>query len=353
MSFCTNCGTKLEENTSFCTKCGKKVDEYDKKPKTLFGKIKKEIGYIDESVAPESYKFFDELLESDEIKSRIKKYNIGESEIKSIRNNLKNKLISNQRLMSNDEIQNYLNTELNNEIDKKDLKENRMKYLEDILKDSSPNIKLATFEKKHVNNIELYGNINQKKKELNNIAEGIITTHNKIGEYDFAGILIEEAGLTNRVDPIGLNKRVRKEPNYTSYVFLKICDENMKIVGSEIKTINLNTRLGIDMTIFFRDIISVNYATDWKNNGEIKFNLNNRNFKLIANKEDEKYLEEFYKLFNNKWIKFKNNETVNNISTHKNEVSPADELMKYAELHEKGLLSEDEFNAVKKKLLQL
>ena len=56
---------------------------------------------------------------------------------------------------------------------------------------------------------------------------------------------------------------------------------------------------------------------------------------------------------NESLIKSKNNETVNASSTHKNEVTSADELMKYAELYEKGLLSEDEFNAIKKKLLQL
>ena len=43
---------------------------------------------------------------------------------------------------------------------------------------------------------------------------------------------------------------------------------------------------------------------------------------------------------------------MDNNSTN-NEVSAADELMKYAELYEKGILSEDEFNAIKKKLLQL
>ena len=35
------------------------------------------------------------------------------------------------------------------------------------------------------------------------------------------------------------------------------------------------------------------------------------------------------------------------------QVSVADELMKYGELYEKGLLTEEEFNAMKKKLLGL
>lgn len=81
--------------------------------------------------------------------------------------------------------------------------------------------------------------------------------------------------------------------------------------------------------------------------------MNNRRFKLIANTEDEKSLEEFYKLLNNAWTKFKNNDNRTDSSVNKSDVSAADELMKYAELYEKGLLSEDEFNAIKKKLLQL
>ena len=66
--------------------------------------------------------------------------------------------------------------------------------------------------------------------------------------------------------------------------------------------------------------------------------------------KDEKYLKEFYNLLYKAWEKFKNEE---NSSINKNEISPADELMKYAELYEKGLLSEEEFNAMKKKLLDL
>ncbi len=294
-------------------------------------------------------RIIDELFESEDTQSKIKENKIDESQINSIKHILQHTKVN---AIEEKDIETEIRLNLNTQLEKKSL-ENKLTYVENRIKKSHPNIKLTSFEKNHINNRKLYGDSNQIKNELNTIADNIIKEHMKVGEYDFAGMLIEEAGLTNRVDPIGLNKRVRKESNYTSYVFLKIYDDNMKILGSKIKTINLNTRLGMDMTIFFRDIISVNYATDWRNNGEIKFDLNNRKFKVITtNKEDEKYLEEFYKLLEDKWKGFKNKGNVNNSSTN-NEVSSADELMKYAELYEKGILSEDEFNAIKKKLLQL
>lgn len=294
-------------------------------------------------------RIIDELFESEDIQSKIKENKLDESQINSIKHILQHTKFT---AKEENDIEKEIRLNLNTQLEKKSL-ENKLTYVENRIKNSHPNIKLTSFEKNHINNRKLYGDSNQIKNELNTIADNIIKEHMKVGEYDFAGTLIEEAGLTNRVDPIGLNKRVRKEPNYTSYVFLKIYDDNMKILGSKIKTINLNTRLGMDMTIFFRDIISVNYATDWQNNGEIKFDLNNRKFRLIANKEDEKSLEEFYKLLNNAWTKFKNNDNRTDSSVNKSDVSAADELMKYAELYEKGLLSEDEFNAIKKKLLQL
>lgn len=351
MSFCTNCGTELDDDASFCTNCGTKVVEHGKKPKGLFDTILEFQTNGGDGERKNAIKEVQRIIGvgnnfNDAFLNELKRNGLERSDGKRIKDVMLRETRSGK--IKSDDVRNRVDELLLIRKEHKEFDKNRIKYLEDFIKDSYPNIKLATFEEEYINNVELYFD-----ESPNSIAKRIINTHEKIGEYDFAGKLIEEAGLTNRVDIIGLNKSVRKEPDYSSYVFLKICDEHLKIVGSDIKTINLNTRLGIDMTIFFRDIISVNYATDWRNNGEIKFDLNNRKFKLIAYKEDEKYLEEFYKLLNNKWIKSKNNETVNTSSTHKNEVTSADELMKYAELYEKGLLSEDEFNAIKKKLLQL
>ena len=49
----------------------------------------------------------------------------------------------------------------------------------------------------------------------------------------------------------------------------------------------------------------------------------------------------------------KQNSREMNVNNAENSFSNADELMKYAELYEKGLLTEEEFTAIKKKLLGL
>ena len=108
-----------------------------------------------------------------------------------------------------------------------------------------------------------------------------------------------------------------------------------------------------EMTIYFSDISTLNYS-----NEKIILNLNSEKFTLqdyynspFKNDKYETFIEDFYNLLNNAWTKFKNN--INNGSANKNGTSAADELMKYAELYEKSLLSEEEFNTIKKKLLQL
>lgn len=415
-NFCTYCGTKLEKNASFCTNCGSKI-EINEKPKNFLddikktiqiarddetkkankevkricggitlndsfqnelirnglvkndgirirGKIKSEINLgkiksgdvrnrVDELLLEyksqleeqiEEFKFIDELFESDEIKSKTSKGKISQQKIISIKSYLKNKVRFSKVKLSEDEIKKEFKTEL--------FKADRINYLENIIKDSCPNIKLTNFEKEYIDSTVVNGTIDEMKNELNRIAKRIINRYEKIEEYDFAGILIEDSGFTSG-GPLSPN-RVEKAIDTFSFAFLKIFDNNIFIVKTDtdhwIMKYDVMKDMAV-MTLYFRDINKINYSK-----GKILLNLNGKEFTLkdyvsSFNNNYESFIEEFYKLLNNAWTKFKNNE--NNSLANKNRVSSADELMKYAELYEKGLLSEDEFNAIKMKLLQL
>lgn len=62
--------------------------------------------------------------------------------------------------------------------------------------------------------------------------------------------------------------------------------------------------------------------------------------------------DENFQLLNDAWLNFnkKSNESVQIVET--NTLTNADELLKYAELYEKGLLTDEEFAAMKKKIIE-
>lgn len=62
--------------------------------------------------------------------------------------------------------------------------------------------------------------------------------------------------------------------------------------------------------------------------------------------------DENFQLLNDSWLNFnkKSNESVQIVET--NTLTNADELLKYAELYEKGLLTDEEFAAMKKKIIE-
>ena len=364
VQFCTNCGTKLEDNDNFCTNCGNRVNDsilsiirnstQQNIPKSVTEKTeaKKELNRLTGGILLSHS--FDKILRSNDLttkdgfsiqKQMKEEINSGEIKSDDVETRV-NQLILEYK--SNKEI------EKEEKIEIEELKKNRIEYIENIIKKSHPHIKLTGFEKKYIDNLRLgLSNIEAMKKLFDDVAIKIINEHEKIGEYDFAGILIEDGGFTNRVDIITLQKNVRKDRNFISNVFLKIFENKIKIVGSEIIPFALRPRTGRDMTIFFKDITTIDYSNN--SFGEININLsNNTKLRLDAYEGDEKYIEDFYKLLNNVLENFKNNATEKNSSTNeKVEFCSADELMKYAELYEKGLLSEEEFNAFKKKLLEL
>ena len=63
--------------------------------------------------------------------------------------------------------------------------------------------------------------------------------------------------------------------------------------------------------------------------------------------------DENFQLLNDAWLNFnkKSNESVQKI-VETNTLTNADELLKYAELYEKGLLTDEEFAAMKKKIIE-
>lgn len=404
--YCTNCGTKLEDDDAFCMNCGTKVDNLDKnKKKSLFqsiqdtrkkNKAKQKLenicirNYVESTIKKQvtdeiesgqvkidgvekrvnelkvqykkqkvkenaKFKLIDEILESEEIKLKIKEYDINDSQLNTIRTrvismtenfndkteikkNISARIEKNGKLNKIKKERRVQERKRNKEKNKKDSVQKTS--VERIIKRLCPNLKLAHFEKeiikKHHKGHSFYTD--------EEIARKIIKPHKKIGEYDFTAILVEEGGYKNAVDILGLQKRVRKESDYYTNVFIKINDNNLRMVGSELNTI-LPSQSGLDMTIFFTDLTRVNYSDE-----KIFLDLSNKTkLKLIGYyKEEKKDIKKFYNLLNTSWMNFKNN-TVD--SDNENKINNADELMKYAELYEKGLLTEEEFNAMKKKLL--
>jgi len=113
-NICTNCGTKLRKEDNFCTNCGTKIDKsHIKQDKPL---LKTMHDLLEERIAKENeekkkkLKIFDEIFESEEIQSEIRKNNIGQKEVLSIKNLLKNTIL--RKNMGNEEIKRLIKTEL-------------------------------------------------------------------------------------------------------------------------------------------------------------------------------------------------------------------------------------------------
>lgn len=125
--YCVNCGAKLEKDYNYCINCGTKTDKSDIKPNShqLKSKISIEIEKENRKL-----KTIDELFESEEIKSEIRKNKIDQINVSYIKNILKNKLSNN---MSEEEIKDSIKIkikEVGEELKKSEIakeKENEMK----------------------------------------------------------------------------------------------------------------------------------------------------------------------------------------------------------------------------------
>ncbi|WP_296785215.1 zinc ribbon domain-containing protein [uncultured Methanobrevibacter sp.] len=121
-NFCTNCGAKIRKEDKFCMNCGAKIDRTDiKQKKPLLKSIHEAMEKNRERIAKEKeeeekkiLKRIDEIFESEEIQSEIRKNNIRQKHVLFIKDDLKYKLIHKKEEMSDEEIKYFIKTELAN-----------------------------------------------------------------------------------------------------------------------------------------------------------------------------------------------------------------------------------------------
>ena len=100
--------------------------------------------------------------------------------------------------------------------------------------------------------------------------------------------------------------------------------------------------------IHYSDISAISF----KNKNDVSI-INSIQISLLGSDSINIYdiTEEDFKNINTLWLNYKNNLEESKKVVKESEHSNVDELMKYAELYEKGLLTKEEFEAMKKKLL--
>ena len=127
VNFCTNCGAKIRNGDKFCTNCGTKIYKSVKQKNSLFksvtdsiekntAKLNEELDRIDQENEEKKKKLktLDEIFESDEIKSEIRKNKAGPSDVSHIKDILKNKIVNKKENLSNAEIKSFIKKELKN-----------------------------------------------------------------------------------------------------------------------------------------------------------------------------------------------------------------------------------------------
>ena len=119
-NFCTNCGAKIRKENKFCMNCGAKIDRHDiKQKKPLLKSIHEAMEKNRERIAKEKeeeekkiLKRIDEIFESEEIQSEIRKNNIRQKHVLFIKDDLKYKLIHKKEEMNDEEIKYFIKTQL-------------------------------------------------------------------------------------------------------------------------------------------------------------------------------------------------------------------------------------------------
>ena len=316
-----------------------------------------------------SFKFVDDLFETPQIKEMIKISGLTEAHTLNIENDLKREIKA-EPLGKYDEekikslVENAILTESIN-INKEKLEEFKkewVKNLENLIKDSGQDIELTDHEIRYIKNRN--GNfvnatsIEEINTKLNIITEKVLSNRQLIGEYDSAGTLTEDGGVKNR--GVFSKKHLVKAPDKQSDVFIKINEDNFILTETTQKDYFDENPIFRQRTFFFKDLIFLNKGVkipivslgiekDYFFKPGFEFNLtNNEKFKLSF--DDEEKIDLFY----DKWEYFKqNNENEVSSSPQESDKSIGEDILKYAELYEKGLLTEEEFTALKKKLLGL
>lgn len=237
VQFCTNCGTKLEDNDNFCVNCGTKLnnDFSSSIPKSKFhekAEAKKELKRITGGFLLNQS--FDKILRSNGLTTkdgfsiqRKLKEEINSGELKS--NGVETRL--NQLIL---EYKSNKEKEKERKIEIEEFEKNKIPYVENIIKETTEqNIELTSFEKEYISQIRLNNMTdNQIKEILSSNAKQIINAHEKIGKYDYIGRLSEERGFV-RGSILYNNGIPQKLSDETSYAYFTICEDKIKIIRSE------------------------------------------------------------------------------------------------------------------------
>ena len=320
-------------------------------------------------------KYIEELFETEEIKHEIKIYELTEPRVSKIKKSLKD-LITTDYIdkYSEKEIkilaQQKLNEERNimKEEERKSYKSRWLIILKKLIFDSCPDIiltdKETTYIKNHVDHNELNGSVENMQNQLDQIAKKVISNREKLGKFASTGTLIEDGGFKNANPAIidAGKRKVIKAKDVETDVFIKIKEDRIVLVETFETDYFSPNSLERKRMIFFNDIVFMNkgYKELWnflgtdagpmhdrviyKSGIEISF-INQEKIKIAFEKEgtDE--------LLYNAWVKFKENQE--NKSSQDSNTNIGEDILKYAELYEKGLLTKKEFTALKKKLLGL
>ncbi len=119
------------------------------------------------------------------------------------------------------------------------------------------------------------------------------------------------------------------------------------------KGVFLKSDLG-ERKVYYRNVISIDLDKSGYLHAMSNVNVRMRDGEIISLGATAKVCETIYTYLHEKWNNYqKNKETPTPVPVQKEEPksSNADELLKYAELYEKGLLTKEEFDVKKKELL--
>ena len=153
----------------------------------------------------------------------------------------------------------------------------------------------------------------------------------------------EEYDFSCSIDEVRTNWRgVEKEDRRKCYV--KVLNDRLILYKTGIM---IQSDLG-SRTIYFSDISSVDFDKSgvFHVTNSIKLIMRGGEFITLIHAGTMEY-----ELINNKWNEFKENQHNTKNSSSEKSQSNADELIKYADLYEKGLITEEEFNTLKQKLI--
>ena len=330
----------------------------------------REEGKKKNQILNQKLKILDEILKTESYKTKIKRYYIDEVGILKIKNKIKRELGQmDLNIISEYTIKSLLDKELINE---KEVKETEFKnrshsYLENLIKDSCPKLELTSFEKDYIKTINVNGSIDEMKEQLKIFSEKIIDNRKKLGKFDSLGLLIEDGGFENIGPSLDLKYKthIEKSVDIATDVFIKIFDNKLVMIETNVANYFSSNSFNQKRLIYLNDIVSLNIGsikTNQLKDREGKYLhkmiesdsviilslINQEKLKIIFSEEEKGEL--FYKI----WHEYKENqENKTSSSPQESDNSIGEDILKYAELYEKGLLTEEEFTALKKKLLGL